>query len=462
MLPFHPKRHHDLCDSGWHSGDAHNHIHAHSGNSENTTTSLIRYCAQNTLSWLFVCQPWLISNAKRVYNEIPQFTTQKTDKTLLSFGAEFPKTRYSHTWWLNLEHLTEPLANYTDNAIEEYYATPNAEYVSYPFEMRSLCNIWREYMAKNALPVHAHPTSWWPHEKTGTHVTNCAAILPVAALTGMYPLAMVVQGYDADHIFYQNMWFELLNKGYRITAMAESDGSLPPVKPHFAPGAFRTYLWTGKPTVPSAADIVHAVACGRTCVSSGPFISLSLDTAHPAMGHVYTADNSPHCLTVTALASPLPGQGISHVVLYRNGTVFAHENLSSALPRTWQKKYTLHENTDAWYAAKCYGMYDFPVNAIDPCTYARQCIATGNTTYAGDGHVALTSPLYFRTDPTFPDPEPIRVAHPLSISEIRELCDTCVTGAWRKEYPNARPGQLPWNAFHYDSIQEELRIHQDT
>jgi hypothetical protein len=160
----------------------------------------------------------------------------------------------------------------------------------------------------------------------------------------------------------------------------------------------------------------------------------------------------------------------------------------------------LTERGDAWYVVKAYGAGS-PCNAdvIDVPRFAEQCLATGATPYTGDGQVALTSPLYFRRNVAQPDPAPLKSTVRLSVqgaapevidvydkdaarvtrhtapadaSEIdvplagqavarfadgrtidyvperdnaalNELLARTYLGTWRRDHPQAQPGQMP-------------------
>ena len=100
--------------------------------------------------------------------------------------------------------------------------------------------------AEDAVALVPHPTSWWWQERDGVekYTTNVASHLAFGLLSGELWDGLVVMGYDHDHYFYQNLWFHVLNEGYRMTPVAELDGGLEPGT-RFYYGAMRTYAHVG-------------------------------------------------------------------------------------------------------------------------------------------------------------------------------------------------------------------------
>ena len=516
MIPPAPQRHHDLSSLGWFSGDGHQHL-APTPSPAEARTRVITWCAEQRMQWLYVCQPWLTQDVWMQTDELPAFPSAHKAGFNAWLGAELPKTRYGHTWWINLKRFVRPFRAYMDTRMEDFYVDPTAaDHSAYPYQSVPMYHAWAEYLAQGAVPVHPHPTSWWTANNGSTFVTNISSLLPFYALAGLQPIVMVVLGYDADHIFYQSLWFHLLNHGFRITAAAESDGSITDARPRFLLGSFRTFAWVDPAEEFSSDALARAVAAGRTIASSGPFIhaNISGNPGYSGPGTVMPADGAAHSLALNVLAAPLPDEHISHVLIYRNGVVFHHADLRAQRPRRWQATIPISERDDAWYVIKCYGAKG-PASddALDVMAFAERCANTGETPYAGDGQVALTSPFYFRRDPSQPDPQPLFCnatvrftnAAPTRVSIIQadghinqqELsnandinCRLRLTdhlrlefasgatvekailtdhpdvaaaiehlyrGAWRATYPQAQPGQVPWSAFAFERLATAAR-----
>ena len=97
--------------------------------------------------------------------------------------------------------------------------------------------------ADNSLAIMAHPTSWWMQKRGDVekYVTNVAGNLSFGLLSGKIWDGVVAMGYDHDHYFYQNLWFNILNQGYRMPAFSELDGGLGK-DDKFYYGSMRTYF----------------------------------------------------------------------------------------------------------------------------------------------------------------------------------------------------------------------------
>jgi hypothetical protein len=452
-------QHCDWSAQGWWSGDGHQHIRANGANPAALRTEIVDACRARHLHWLCLCQPWCLSPAQLELRGPLAFEPWQADNMQVWLGGELPKTRYGHTWWLNLADVHLPLTQMSDPAIEAWYAgnPMHAALPAYQGVSPWACMV--AWARAGALPVFAHPTSWWTSAPHHRFVSNLATLLPLYALAGIGPLAMVVMGYDADQIFYQQLWFHLLNAGYRVAAMAETDGTLHTSRARFCLGALRSYVWLDPATPLSPKAVRDAVAQGRTLVSSGPFIDATLShvAGYNGPGVVVPADGARRILRICAHAAPDNAQCITHIVVYRNGHVLSHQSCTGAPQPVQTMELMLSETGNSWYVVKVYGMPGPASDAtFDIATHTHDCLATGATDYAGDNHVALTSPFYFRKEITRPDPAPMSVPWPDADQQLDALLRPCYSGAWRACWPNAQPGQVPWDAFAFEKLRDAL------
>ncbi len=165
---------------------------------------------------------------------------------------------------------------------------------------------------KGALAIHAHPTSWWWQGGTGhQYITNVAVDLIPDLLSGRTWDGLVVMGYDHDHYSYQNLWFHLLNMGYRMTPFAELDSNFETKDPYYY-GAMRTYYYLGGPF--SVPELLRAARAGHTFVTSGPIVLATVDK-HYQVGDVVPLDGNTHQLEIEAYASE-SSQTSSHTSSY--------------------------------------------------------------------------------------------------------------------------------------------------
>jgi hypothetical protein len=158
------------------------------------------------------------------------------------------------------------------------------------------------------------------------------------------------------------LWFMLLNRGYRIAATASSDTTFD--NPGGGvPGMVRVYTRIEGP--PDLTSIARAMKAGRNFITSGPLLLLEIGRHNP--GDVVKGEKKLNA-RLRAWSSGQFGDRLSKVELIRNGEIV----------RTWEPTdggtnfeahWTVVENGTAWYIARCYG--------------------------ATDDQIAITNPIYF-------------------------------------------------------------------
>ncbi len=182
-----------------------------------------------------------------------------------------------------------------------------------------------------------------------------------------------VMSEKADDIQAQKMWFDLLNRGYRIAATASSGAVLDGDNP-VLPGTFRTYVrLDGDVTL---GRLSQALSQGQSFVSSGPVLLFSVFAAGPG-------SDLPVGRKRRATLQAWAGSGddyLTRIELIRNGEVVDAWHLDDH-PRSHKLAVTLQDTVGCWYIAKCYG--------------------------ADQTRVAFTNPIYFRA-PDDRSPEPVQ------------------------------------------------------
>jgi hypothetical protein len=427
-----------------------------------------------------------------------------------------PKYRTGHTFWLGLESTRGYYDESMDTTYEnEYYQVarnPEWSFETLPFpSIPDPEIVARLREAEDAVALVPHPTSWWWQERDGVekYTTNVASHLAFGLLSGRLWDGLVVMGYDPDHYFYQNLWFHVLNEGYRMTPVAELDGGLEPGT-RFYYGAMRTYVQAGPDL--TMDRVVDAVRRGRTFVTSGPIVLARLDDGYE-VGDTVPADGEARTLRVQAFASGDREDHLTYLVLFRNGRVQRLWDLREERPRAVEEELTLRETESAWYVFKAYGRNsDRSPAALDVMRVCDDIVAGRPApAWSPESDVALTSPFYFRpegvgdppallsrvrltvTDPVRGEPVPegrVRVqtlgqtiqTHELSTGRAeltmpvnawllldvpgtptlrrslyldylphRDLIERLATGRWLETYGgkgSLQPGQVPWEAFH--------------
>lgn len=335
-----------------------------------------------------------------------------TDNFIFEIDCETPKIRFGHLWWLGWQPEHAPWHDYDTFwcgwEVSEDRRSRNAP--PPPFTMRIQARVIRAQVAMGALPVYAHPTSWWWQD--GQHITNIASTLVPDILTGQAAGCLVVMGYEADHKHYQELWFNLLNKGYFMTGVAECDACLDHV-------AFERAVFQNSTPVRdfSTKGIQSALKAGHNVMTTGPGLNIACGSCGPGDTFPEKAGG------IKISCSSLDPAHSYRLDVIRNGTTAAHWNVQGVT--TFETDY-LNES-GGWVLARI-------VNQSKPYD------------------AALTNPIFFNK-------EPVRVTgHPLPDDEIAwwdrpgglDRAYYLAKGEWLKDFPDHQPGQVPWEAFRWD------------
>jgi len=512
---------------GYFAGESHNHI-----NAEWTPPQVSLYARAFGLRYINLCQGWMQESDQAPRPTGQAIATQLREGSTcgchLHFGAERPKTRYGHVWWINLKPFKDPFGEYIRWHDSPYVDMVNRDATD-PGDIQRVCPLrnelpldtWRRFRRDGAACVAAHPTSWWlkrPDDQL--IVTNISAELVFSLLCGEPPDALAVMGYDPDQIFYQNLWFHILNEGYPLAGCGETDGSLRGAH-HI--GQIITYTQMDAQGPYAQESCAHAIRAGCSVMSSGPFVHVTLADDTNALGKKLPADGRPHALRIRAWSAPEPREALTWIAVYRNGKPWQIRDLRADPPRHVDWTLAVKDNQFAWYVVKAYGR-DGPdsVEDLDVMQYARACETIIDTRYRQWKQVALTNPVYVVPEGWTP-PEPVRsmvrmrlvnykgcpMAHfPVRVmlgDDITQTCQTdahgnmeyygtpavrfllgyegdrvesksifldyqpvhqlmenLFTGRWRTQAPAMQPGQVPWSAFQWHAMRKALETVQWT
>lgn len=511
----------DLKEKGWVNGDGHCHLYTEIKPDTAMAALVRRICRAQGVDFVCAAQGWAGYNDSTWEKGYEPFTDEKF---ILHYGSEMPKYRTGHTWWLGQTSTMGYYWNSMDTAYENQY------YQSYESTHWSFDNLGFPAipdveivqglkMRDNSVAIMAHPTSWWWQERGAIekYTSNVVSYLSFGLLAGQIWDGLVVMGYNHDHIFYQNLWFHILNLGYQMPAIGELDGGINQGD-RFYYGSMRTYFKVGADF--SIANVAEAVRKGRTFVTSGPIIQTNIDNAYE-IGDVIPLDNRSHKMNLNVLASGKADDYLSWVIVYRNGQVYKVWDVRADKTRKFNNSIELKETENAWYVVKAYGAkaVDDPkdLNIMDLCVKKEHMDFPD---FSGDSHdVCITSPFYFREVGTKPvqalisqvnlklyDPstgEEIENAeintfvqgqkissHTLKDGALQfeipihallkikaqgypeitrclyldypphlELLEELASGDWRNSLKDGylyHPGEIPWEAFHYEKTKEVL------
>ncbi len=519
----------DFKGTGLFTGDAHNHI-----NYPAAPEALVTFMQASGIDMIALCQGWMIppgswpgGDGAKLHQYLNSLSA---GNARIYMGAEFPKTRFGHVCWWKFPVISDPQGCYDSYHDVEYFNVAGITgrkivnpALEIPYHGESPLNKiirWKRQGGVSAVP---HPTSWWRDNQRGSLIcTNIAADFCFSQLAGKIYDSLAVMGYDAEHIFYQNLWFHLLNEGYRISGVAETDGDM---SGRHKPGDFRTYVYCGTKNF-NFKSFLKNLAAGKAFMTSGPVLITLLDGKYRP-GAVVRNDGQTHKLSVSVLSHPEPGEYISWLVLYKNSRPVEIIDIEDQKLRSYDHEFLIKPDPGrrTWFLVKVFGSKRPRKKAFtDIMAYAELCEHEKNTEYTEIKQAAFTNPYYFEPA-AFQPPKILKPAFsgkvvdaatqqpldgvkieiftegnvikngitgsdgnfyfpgiPLSAElqiscrgydrlfknlyldypPLRDYFEHIYSGKWASANKFLQPGQVPWTVFKFDELKQMLSsIHWD-
>ncbi|HJQ19423.1 MAG TPA: CehA/McbA family metallohydrolase [Gemmatimonadaceae bacterium] len=290
----------NLPASGWWGGDVHVHMN-YGGSYRNTPAHL---AMQARAEGLHVVENLAVNKEQR----IPDITTWKPGllysarDLIIANGQEFHTSNvWGHSAVLGARdhYLLPDYAGYDGTAFASLFPT-NAAIFDLAHEQGALAGYVHPFDSEPDISVVQGGV---PYE------------LPVDVALGKVDY-MEVMGYS-DHLITSNIWYKLLNCGFKIPAAAGTDAF-----PNFAqlrgpPGLVRVYAKSGP--VLDHTQWLQAIKAGRTFVTNAPMISFTLDGREA--GSELRLPFGRHRLRArVTMQSNVP---VNHLEIIGNGTVVA-------------------------------------------------------------------------------------------------------------------------------------------
>jgi hypothetical protein len=260
----------DMARSGWYSGD--DHVHIERTGPAADRAALLWMAAEDVR----VANVLLMGDARETYYRQYGWTPVARDGRALIPGQEDPRTRQlGHTLHLGISGPVRDASRYYDYV-------PVFERIARAGGLNGFAHVGRR--------------RW--------HFEVDRALSLAAPLQQEDFVEIAQMGYIGV-----NLWYEFLNLGFRITAMAGSDvpwgGTI---------GCARVYALTGKPF--SAAGWLDAVKRGRTFVTTGPMLNFTVNGNPPGSVlrvkkgavlrvHAGVTSRGPVRTSIVALGKPL-------------------------------------------------------------------------------------------------------------------------------------------------------------
>jgi hypothetical protein len=499
-----------LKAEGWYNGDGHDHLYTDLKADTGMLKLVRKICVAQGVDFMFTAQGWAGYNDSTWKKEYANFSDEKFH---LSYGSEMPKYRTGHTWWIGQQTTHGIFESVMDTTYEnQYYQREQGtewNFQQLPFPQIPDVEIVNRFKKSDgSLAIAAHPTSWWMQKRGDIekYVTNVACNLSFGLLSGMIWDGVVAMGYDHDHYYYQNLWFNILNQGYRMPAFSELDGGLGK-DDKFYYGSMRTYFHIDG--VFSVDKIVAAAKKGNSFLTSGPIVLANIDKKY-GIGDIIPVNSTKHILHINAHASGEANDYLSYVVVFRNGKIFKIWDVRKEKNRKFSDSVTIAEKEKSWYIVKVYGRraWKDPANidVMAVCEKKRMAEPVD-----GELDVAFTNPFYFRRSGD-KDPGVLRSNVHLTISPAekgsidildggkkiqtikvssgkanfvmpvngllkinikghpviyrslyldyaphRNLIEKLASGKWKNDYDVIfNPGEVPWTAFNFDKTKSIL------
>ena len=247
----------DMAALGWYSGSDHVHMN-YGGNLRNTPENLLFMAAAEDLD---LVGEKIANKDNRIFDHQhyrgPRDPALSTPERILSWGQEYRPPFYGHINLINLtQHLISPFTTgYEGTAIGSLYP--------------SNTDIFRMAAEQGALGGYVHPYSQDPVVAGYGGARGFPVDVALGTVTYLEVMTSAWQARNTSRV-----WHRALNCGFKITASGGEDSI---TDLHRTPviGAARMYAYLG-----DSLDWdrwVEAVRVGRTFVTNGPLLQLSVN-----------------------------------------------------------------------------------------------------------------------------------------------------------------------------------------
>lgn len=177
----------DLKKRGWINGDGHAHLYSEKTENDTMLRQVRKVCLAQGVDFLSACQGWAGYDDQTWKGAYAKVSDRKFN---LYYGAEMPKYRTGHVWWLGLKSTLNNFGNLIDSTYEnEYYKSEQHTDWDYSWlKFRSVPDIEvisRYARSQQSMAIIAHPTSWWQQERgnISKYTTNVVSNLSFGLLS---------------------------------------------------------------------------------------------------------------------------------------------------------------------------------------------------------------------------------------------------------------------------------------
>lgn len=414
-------------------------------------------------------------------------------RTLFYLDNETPKGRFGHMWWIGHRRDMPEWHDY-DQPFDRWMVAQSlpGECADEPmaYERRPYLQILATQRASGALGIWAHPTSWWPGDR-GQFVTNIASEMPAHVIAEGRLDGMVVMGYHPYRPQYQKIWFELLDRGYRVPGVAEADAGLSNAPLWQTTAPMLTHVYHESGTELSVAGLCEGFRSGRVFASSGPQVELMVD-GQP-MGQVArTGPDMRHQVELAVRGTGCRDRLARVEILGRGGRLLwrredvAHGTIKLPFPGLAQKGYLIarvfQDYPEHWRDVRAFAVsnpvylhpagtsFEAPATTAveiqihdgSPINGAEIRLETMNgellsTTVARAGRITETLPASGRVTIVTPDGQKQTDYLVNANANLMAVQRYLYRGKFLKDFPSLTPGEVPPEAWHIDKYVEAMR-----
>ena len=355
-----------MAESGWYSGDVH--IHANYGldfipgiapqirpeNSVEDVALMVRGEDLNVANLL-------VSNSlsDRLFDSDKfegRLNAASTDRHLLYWNQEFRSAIFGHLTLLDLRNLVFPSNTGYDVSANPYDYPPNAVAADLTHE-------------QNGTVIYAHPA--FVEDDFASLIPTAARELAVDLALGKVD-AMEIMSYASSEERSRDLWYHVLNCGYRIPAVAGTDSFCNFVQKPFCHGPLggnRVYVKTDAGL--SYEAWIAGLRAGKSFVTNGPMLSLLVNGKAPG-SEIVAPNPGPYAIVVHAEAqSVFP---MDRLEIVQNGQV-VHTQPAGGSPLSIVVDVPLVVTESCWVAARVDGsayspfLFDSPLFALTNPVY---------------------------------------------------------------------------------------------
>lgn len=356
----------DMASRGWYSGDTHIHF-------VGDHNALLEARAENLNVANVLAAGWgpIVTDVDRFVGR-PSIVS--TGNHIVYVNQETRHGWLGHTTMLRLKKLVHPLA--WGGIIRMQEGVPGG------FDYPPMAKLADEAHAQGGIVTWAHMSSSDGELAVDIALNKIDAVDLFTFGNEFYPGVTLDDGsYQPNPI---ETWYKFLNTGFRIPATAGTDKMYNTQ----VIGSSRTYAYLGKKEF-SYDNWIEAIRAGKTYVTSGPQLSLTID-GEP-IGSTIKLDKDKRVETVATVFIPEDYPAEVLEIVY-NGSVVASKKLSSVTKNT-SLAYSLPVHESGWVAARVRSSKHLP--------YQRNPLLG----WPGLPSMAHTSPVYleYGNDPVWSD-----------------------------------------------------------